>query len=72
MWGFRPLMALNAAINSAYGRKRHFSVTGGNLESRRVSIAGITDHPDACWMRAFEYFDHSGMIFRLPSQSRAS
>jgi len=22
-----------------------------HLESRRVSIAGITDHPDACWMR---------------------
>jgi hypothetical protein len=22
-----------------------------NLESRRVSIAGITDHPEACWMR---------------------
>src|SRR5215471_14879326 len=22
-----------------------------HLDSRRVSIAGITDHPDACWMR---------------------
>ena len=22
-----------------------------HLESRRVSIAGITDHPEACWMR---------------------
>jgi putative transposase len=22
-----------------------------HLESRRVSIAGITDHPDECWMR---------------------
>jgi len=22
-----------------------------HLESRRVSLAGITDHPDACWMR---------------------
>jgi len=22
-----------------------------HLESRRVSIAGITDRPDACWMR---------------------
>ena len=22
-----------------------------HLDSRRVSIGGITDHPDACWMR---------------------
>ena len=22
-----------------------------HLDSRRVSIAGITDHPEACWMR---------------------
>ena len=22
-----------------------------HLESRRVSIAGIIDHPEACWMR---------------------
>src|SRR5438445_5693981 len=22
-----------------------------HLDSRRVAIAGITDHPDACWMR---------------------
>jgi hypothetical protein len=22
-----------------------------HLESRRVSIAGFTDHPEACWMR---------------------
>jgi hypothetical protein len=22
-----------------------------HLDSRRVSLAGITDHPEACWMR---------------------
>jgi hypothetical protein len=31
------------------GLVRYYVLFSIHLESRRVSIAGITDHPEACW-----------------------
>jgi hypothetical protein len=33
------------------GLVTHYVLFFIHLESRRVSLAGITDHPEACWMR---------------------
>ena len=51
-WTFSPApTSLPVEVLTWRGLVTYYVLFFIHLDSRRVSIAGITDHPEACWMR---------------------
>jgi transposase InsO family protein len=50
-WTFSPARIFTVEVLTWRGLVTYYVLFSIHLESRRVSIAGITDHPEACWMR---------------------